>query len=189
MDWKSIVKAVAPTIGAALGGPLGGTALRTIAGILLGDENASEEAIQQAVISASPEMLLSLKKADQEFEKAMRELGIKEQALYVDDTKHARDSHKGDRAVFRLGLAVLSTFALVMGFSMYGAYELLTGGMHVQDMGVVAAVFGFLGTVIGYVAANAQQVVAYFFGSSAGSKQKTDAMSEAVSNMASRKID
>lgn len=183
MDWKNIVKAIAPALGNAIGGPLGGAAMRSIAGALIGDENATEQAIEQAVVNASPDLLLKLKQADQEFEKSMRELGIKEQALYVDDTKHARESHKGDSAVFRLGLAVLVTFMLVMGVSMYGSYQLLIGGLQVKDMGVVAAVFGFLGTVIGYVAANAQQVVAYFFGSSAGSKQKTDAMSAAVANM------
>jgi hypothetical protein len=47
----------------------------------------------------------------------------------------------------------------------------------------VAAVFGFLGTVVGYVAANAQQVVSYFFGSSRGSQDKSAAMAEAIKSL------
>ena len=33
-----------------------------------------------------------------------------------------------------------------------------------------------IGTLIGYVSAKAEQVIAYYFGSSAGSKAKTDIM-------------
>jgi len=34
----------------------------------------------------------------------------------------------------------------------------------------------FAGTLIGYLAANAQQVISYYFGSSAGSDRKTELM-------------
>ncbi|TCG03738.1 hypothetical protein BZM27_46190 [Paraburkholderia steynii] len=40
-------------------------------------------------------------------------------------------------------------------------------------------VAGFVGTVIGYVSANAQQVVGFLYGSIKGSEQKTDAMAAA----------
>ena len=75
-DWKSIVRTVAPVLGTAIGGPLGGLATRTIAGALLGDENATEDQIAAAVQSASPDQLLALKKADEEFKVRMKELDI-----------------------------------------------------------------------------------------------------------------
>lgn len=181
-DWKSVVKTVAPWLGNAIGGPLGGVAMRKLAGAVLGDEDASEDQLAEAIAKATPEQLLAIKNADHEFEKSMRELGIKEQALYVDDTRNARETHKGDPAVFRLGIAVLVTFALVMGVALYGAYEILTGGMQIKEVGMVAAVFGLIGTIVGYVAGNAQQVVAFFFGSSAGSKQKTEAMAASLAS-------
>ena len=182
-DWKSVVKTVAPWLGNAIGGPLGGVVMRKLAGAVLGDENASEDQVAEAIAKATPEQLLAIKKADHEFEKSMRELGIKEQALYVEDTNKAREAHKGDPAVFRLGIAVLVTFAVVMAVALYGAYEILTGGIVVKEIGMVAAVFGLIGSIIGYVAGNAQQVIAFFFGSSAGSKQKTDAIAASLANV------
>jgi len=41
---------------------------------------------------------------------------------------------------------------------------------------------GMIGTLIGYASAKADQVVSYYFGSSASSAKKTEAMSEALSN-------
>ncbi|KAJ3472618.1 hypothetical protein NLI96_g13304 [Meripilus lineatus] len=40
-------------------------------------------------------------------------------------------------------------------------------------------VSGFIGTIIGYVASNATQVVSFYFGSSKGSEQKSEAMATA----------
>ena len=40
-----------------------------------------------------------------------------------------------------------------------------------------------IGTIIGYLAGNAQQVVSFCFGSSRGSKAKTDAMTKAFSDV------
>ena len=56
-------------------------------------------------------------------------------------------------------------------------------GITIKDVSVVAAIAGMVGSVVGYIAANAQQVVGYFFGSSAGSSSKTDAMGDAVSKL------
>jgi hypothetical protein len=49
-----------------------------------------------------------------------------------------------------------------------------------------AIVSALIGTVVGYVAANAQQVVGYFFGSSKGSADKTDALAAAVRGVGQR---
>ena len=80
-------------------------------------------------------------------------------------------------------IAILIMFALTMFASLYGAYQLLIGGLKLADASIVAAVSGFIGSIVGYVAANAQQVVSYFYGSSAGSKQKTDALADSVKNI------
>lgn len=66
--------------------------------------------------------------------------------------------------------------------ALFGSYALLTGNLPINDASVVGMVSGFVGTIIGYAAANAQQVVG-FFGSSAGSSKKTDALSDAFVNM------
>ena len=65
--------------------------------------------------------------------------------------------------------------------SLYGLYKIVSGTVSV-DANLLAAVIGLVGAIIGYFAANAQQVVSYFFGSSAGSAQKSDNISDAINS-------
>ncbi len=75
MDFTQIIKTVAPWIGTALGGPLGGMAVTAAANALgLGDKTT--DAIKAAITGATPEQLLALKEADQNFELQMRSLGF-----------------------------------------------------------------------------------------------------------------
>lgn len=194
MDWKKLITAVAPTIGTALGGPLAGAAVKVLGEQILGVENAGEKAVEAAVLKGlSPEQLVAIKQADNSFAIRMRELDIDlgrlnadTEKAYLADTQDARKAHANDPGVFWLGIAVLVTFTLVMGAVLWGSFELMTGGITVKDVAVVGMVSGLIGTVVGYVAANAQQVVAYFFGSSRGSAAKTDAMAAAVDRLGRR---
>lgn len=180
IDWKETLRTIAPTAATLVGGPLAGTAVKVLSEALLGKPDGTVEEVAGIVQAGlTPEQINAVKAA----EIRLKELDLDEIKAAIADTANARQAHAGDDRVFWLGIAVLLTFAAVMVAVMYGSYQLLVGGLRVQDMGVVAVVFGFLGTVVGYVAANAQQVVAYFFGSSAGSKQKTEAMARAVSRL------
>lgn len=188
LDWKKLVKAVAPTLGTALGGPLAGAAIKVLGDQILGNQDAQESDVAAAVMQGlPPEAIVALKQADQAFAVRMRELEIDVNRLnaetekaYLADVADARDAHHGDLGVFRLGLAIILTFGAVMAAVLWGSFELMTGGIKVPDVAVVATAMGLIGTVVGYVAANAQQVVSYFFGSSRGSKDKTDALAQAV---------
>lgn len=189
MDWKSIVKSVAPILGTTLGGPLAGTAIKVLGETILGDGEATETQVQEALLKGlDPDALVKLKEADQAFAIKMKELDIdvaklqlSEKNMYVSDTQDAR-KYKDDK-VFWLGVVILCTFAGVMCSALFGSYALLTGNLSIKDASVVGMVSGFVGTIIGYAAANAQQVVGFFFGSSAGSSKKTDAISDAFVNM------
>lgn len=75
MDFTQIIKTVAPWIGTALGGPLGGMAV-TAAANALGLGEKTTDAIKAAITGATPEQLLALKEADQNFELQMRSLGF-----------------------------------------------------------------------------------------------------------------
>jgi len=192
-DWKKALGGIAPAIVESLvpGGPLvraGLNAALNAFGVGEADVPDNEQdattLLAQKVQSATPEQLLALKQADNDMAKFMEKIDYKRDALYVEDTQNARAAHGDDNKVFWLGVMVLLTFATVMASALYGSYKIITGGMGTDlDAGIVAAVFGFLGTVVGYVAANAQQVVSFFFGSSRGSKQKTDAMAEAFKGL------
>lgn len=183
MDWKSIVKAVAPTIATALGGPFAGLGVKALSEALLGNSDGTEDQVAEAVLAANPEQLLSIKQADQAFATRMKELDIDLEKNYIADTSDARHVFAENKGVFWLGISVLVTFAAVMVGVLWGSFEILTGGITVKDVAIVATVSGLIGTVVGYVAANAQQVVSYFFGSSRGSADKTAAMSSAISRL------
>lgn len=67
-DWKGIVKTVAPTLATALGGPLAGNATKAIAELFLGKSDASQEELESAIASATPEQLIKLKELDLQFQ-------------------------------------------------------------------------------------------------------------------------
>ena len=75
MDFTAILKTVAPWIGTALGGPLGGMAI-TAAANAMGLGEKTIDAVQGAIMGATPETLLALKEADLNFELQMKSLGF-----------------------------------------------------------------------------------------------------------------
>ena len=101
MDWKSLVSTVAPWIGTALGGPLGGLAVNAI-GSALGLDSKSEDTIKQALAGVTPDQMLALKKADQDFQVTMQAMGFKNietlAQLAVDNTKDARAMQTATRS-------------------------------------------------------------------------------------------
>ncbi|MFN7726299.1 MAG: hypothetical protein ACK5QH_14625 [Rubrivivax sp.] len=166
MDWKKIVGAVAPTLATALGGPLAGMAAAAVSDALLGKPNGTDAEIATALQAGGPDALLRLKQADQAFAVRMQELGIDLERVHANDRADARgrEVKTGDKATPRvLAGLIVGGFLLMVWFVLAGH----VGGL--KDP--VAA--GLIGTLIGYVSAKADQVVSYYFGSSAGSAEKT----------------
>lgn len=159
--WKNIVGTVAPSIATALGGPLAGLAVSAIAGALGLGDGASEEQVAAAVGRATPEQLLALKKAEQEFAVKMRELDVDLERIAVSDRSSARrrESALGD------GWYVKTLASMLIGGFLSMAWAVLTGKV-IPDSTLA-------GTIIGYLSAKAEQVVAYYFGSSSGSTAKS----------------
>lgn len=170
IDWKKIVGAVAPTLATALGGPLAGAAVRTIATQVLGKPEATEEEVEAAIVAADPQILLKLREVDLEFKKAMIDAGIKLEELAAVDRASARDREvkTGDHWTPRILASV------VVGGFLACVYAVLSG--YVQGM-KDPMVAGLVGTLIGYTSAKADQVVSYYFGSSASSKAKDETIS------------
>ena len=165
-DWKSIVGTVAPTIATALGGPLAGLAVKAIAGIFGLGDGATDEEVARAVQGATPEQLLALKKADQEFAVRMRELDVDLERIAASDRDSARVR---ESRVLDMTPKVLATI-IIAGF-LAAAYMVLAGQVEGLKDPITAAL---VGSVIGYVSAKADQVVAYYFGSSASSAKKDE---------------
>ena len=88
--WKDIVSTVAPAIATALGGPLAGLGVAAVGKALGLGDGAGEEDVAAAVLKASPEQLLSVKKAELEFTARMKELDVDLERIAVADRQSAR---------------------------------------------------------------------------------------------------
>lgn len=158
----TILATVAPDLAKAAGTAISGLARKYILEPLGLDTAASDQDIEKALANASPEQYAKLKEANLAFTAKMKELDIKLEEIAALDRASARE-----REVKVGGWAVPSLATLiVMGFFGTVGY-VLSGRVNLSgEQGVI------IGTLIGYVSAKADQVVGYYFGSSAGSESK-----------------
>tara|TARA_B100001093_G_scaffold192641_2_gene185166 strand:- start:1788 stop:2267 length:480 start_codon:yes stop_codon:yes gene_type:complete len=147
---KNIVGAVAPTIGSALGTPLGGMAMGKIAQVL-GVSN-DQKSIQQALQSATPEQMLELKKAEQEFETQMKELDVDIFKLETQDKQHARGMFSKDWTARIIGLCTIGGFL--------GYIFLVTLQPPEQNSEAL------INLVLGYLGGLASAIISFYFGAS-----------------------
>jgi hypothetical protein len=159
----NLVRTVAPTIATALGGPLAGMATRAISEALLGKPDGSEQELLAAGALATPEQLLALKKAEHDFAIKMRELEIDLERISNEDRDSARNREIKTKDWTPRLLAASITF----GYFGVLFYMLTHGLPTTGGSEAMLVMLGTLGTAWG-------GVVAYYFGSSAGSKEKTD---------------
>jgi hypothetical protein len=165
-NWKSIVKAVAPALGTALGGPVGGLAVTALTSVLGIEPDSTEDQIAAAVRTATPEQLLALKNADNQFKIDMERLHINLKEIEYKDRDSARQREIGTSGASRWATPILA--GLVLSGFFWSVWWVFSNG--ISDM--TAASAAFVGTMVGYVSAKADQVVSYYFGSSAGSEGK-----------------
>jgi hypothetical protein len=157
---------VAPTIATALGGPLAGLAAKTLSTVLLGKEDGSEAEIAKALQGASPDQLAAIKKLDADFKTRMAELEIDLERIVAGDRDSARKREiaLGDHTPKILAAAItIGFFGILLWMFVYGVPK---NGNEALLLMLGALQTAFTG------------VIAYYFGSSAGSKAKTDAMSK-----------
>jgi hypothetical protein len=165
----NLVRTVAPSIASAVGGPLAGMATKAISEALLGKPDGSEAELMQAAAKATPEQLLALKKAEQEFEVQMRELDIDLERIAHADRDSARNREIKTKD---LTPKILAGFVTAGYFGVL-FYMLRNGLPQHGGSEAMLVMLGTLGTAWG-------GIMAYYFGSSAGSKEKTDAMNRMV---------
>jgi|TARA_E500000318_G_scaffold105_1_gene140 uncharacterized membrane protein YeaQ/YmgE (transglycosylase-associated protein family) len=147
---KNVVGAVAPTLGTALGGPMGGMAANMIADVLGCPNNP--KAIEQAVQSATPEQMLALKKAEQDFELKMKELEVDVFRMETEDIQDARSRFSGDWTSKILGFITIGGF---MGYIF-----LVTLQPPEQNSEAL------INLVLGYLGGLASAVISFYFGAS-----------------------
>lgn len=157
---------VAPTIATALGGPLAGVAVRTLSNALLGHENGSEADVKEALEAASPEQLAQIKQIDAQFKVRMKELDIDLERIASGDRDSARKMQMANNDWIPRLLAVMIT----VGF--FGILVwMLMKGMPQTGTEALLMMLGALGTAW-------TGVINFYYGSSAGSKQKNDLLAQ-----------
>ena len=164
-DWKKLVGAVAPALGTALGGPLGGLAVAAISDALLGRSDGTDGDIAEALRVGGTDALLKLKQADQAFTERMRELDIDLERIHQSDRASAREREIGTRDSWTPRLLAVAVTAGFFGV----LWWLLAYGQPERGGDAMLVMLGSLGTA--WIS-----IVAYYFGSSAGSARKTDMM-------------
>jgi len=167
-DWKATIKTVAPGIATALGGPLAGLAVSAI-GNALGVSEPTQEKIQAAIAGAMPEDMLKLKTAEEQFQVQMKQLDIDLEKISGDDRASARSREIAvkDRTPAHLAYIVIAGF-----FAMSGALIYYIVAQPDQIAKIPQSGWLLIGSVYGYLAAEAKSAANYYFGSSSGSKEK-----------------
>ncbi|MAW81073.1 MAG: hypothetical protein CMI63_12620 [Parvularcula sp.] len=158
---KRAIARTAPSLARALGGPLAGAAVEQLSRAIFGDAAVDEEALADALAAATPEQLLAIKKAEQDFQLALRRAGIEELRIDAADRASARERQikMNDWTPSVLGAFVILGFFAVLGFMVA---KKLPAGAETE-----------FSIMLGALATMTAAVVNYFFGSSAGSREKT----------------
>lgn len=149
----STLAAVAPSIATAFGGPVAGLAVKAIEGVFGLDSTGDKNAAMQAIAGATPDQILALKKADNDFAVQMRQLDIDLEKISAGDRDSARrrevDSHDSWTPRLLAGLIVMA----------YAAVQWYILG-HVIEQGMREIVLRSLGTIDGAL----MLVLSYYFG-------------------------
>ena len=155
---------IAPTIATAIGGPVAGMAVKALAGALGLSQDSSTDDVQTALLTATPEQLAAIKKVDADFKVQMKELDIDLEKIAAGDRDSARNMQMHTNDWIPRAMAIMVTF----GF--FGILTwLLTKGVPPTGSETLIYMLGALGTAW-------TGIVQFYFGSSAGSKAKTDAL-------------
>jgi len=161
MEW---LKQIAPTIATALGGPLAGMAVSAISKAVGVDEDKVQDLISSNKMT--PDQIAQVKLAEIELKRQENELGLNFESLAVDDRKSAREMQATARSIVPPGLAAIVT----LGF--FGIMVMMLLGKVDSNNPAILMMLGSLGTAW-------TGIIAYYFGSSAGSQAKTDLLSKA----------
>jgi hypothetical protein len=153
MDW---LKQIAPTIATALGGPLAGLAVDAISKAVGIDPKDVNKTIADGKLTA--DQIAQIKTAELAMAARAQELGLDFEKIAVDDRKSAREM----QATTQSYIPGLMAIAVTIGF-----FGILIGLMteHFKTSDALMLMLGSLGTAW-------TGIIAFYFGSSAGSQAK-----------------
>lgn len=173
-DWKRLVAGIAPVLGTALGGPLIGAAVGQIGSVLLGNPSATEDQIAEAMRGGlSGEQIVALKEADIAFLTRMRELDIDVEKLNADTEKaylqDVQDARARQVATKDPTPQVILAVLFVLWAGTFIAFYTLPLPADEFLRALIVRAYATIETGL-------TGAIAYFIGSSRGSKQSGDAV-------------
>jgi hypothetical protein len=143
---------------------MAGLAVKTLSNVLLGHEEGTEDDLGKALSGATPEQLANIKQIDADFKTRMKELDIDLERISAGD----RDSARKMQMETKDWVPKVLALAITIGF--FGILVwMLVNGMPPSGTEALLMMLGALGTAW-------TGVVNFYYGSSAGSKAKTDAL-------------
>ena len=153
MDW---LKQIAPTIATALGGPLAGLAVEAVSKAIGIDPKDVTQTIAEGKLSA--DQIAQIKTAEIAMATRAQEMGLDFEKIAVDDRKSARQMQSTTQSYIPGIMAI----AVTIGF-----FGILIGLMteHFKTSDALMLMLGSLGTAW-------TGIIAFYFGSSAGSQAK-----------------
>lgn len=180
-DWKKTLQAVAPTLATALAGPLAGAAVSALGNAILGKPDATIEDIGTAIASGqlTPEQMVAMQQADIAFKTRMAEIGLDLSKLEIqadaDVMKDIQDARA--RQVATKDYMPQIIFGLLLMVYVVEVMMFFYGKMPEDDYTRALMTRAFATVETGLTGA-----IAYFLGSSRGSKTANDT----VRNIASK---
>jgi len=161
MNW---LEQIAPTIASAFGGPLAGLAVSAVSKALGIDESKVDEIIKSGKLSA--DQIAQIKLAEIELQKQAASLGLNFEQLAVNDRASARTMQSTTKSFVPAVLAMLVT----LGF--FGILCALMFG-YATKSDELMIMLGSLGTAW-------TGIIAFYFGSSAGSQRKDELLHQST---------
>lgn len=164
MDWLGTLKTVAPTVASALGGPLAGAAVTALANVIGGEPTAKavQSAIEDGKLTA--EQVAEIKKLEIQYQAQEKEMGFKFAELAFQDRDSARKANvAGGTQKYLFWLSIL-LLVVCIGSEVYVLFNGLPQGA--SEL--------VIGRVLGLLDSAAMLVLSYWYGTSAGSAQKTE---------------
>lgn len=159
---NDFLKTLAPLLGTALGGPLGGAAASFIAdklGLDTNDVKSINDVLNSGKLSA--DQIASVKLAEIDFQKFLESNKIKIEEIAALDRNSAREMVKATRST----VPAVLTYLLTLGF--FGVLGAMFYFPELKESAPLMIMLGSLGTAW-------TGSCSFWFGTTAGSKDKTD---------------
>lgn len=172
-DWKKTLGTVAPVLATAFGGPLAGVATKMAAEALGLPTGASESDVAAAVQSGDTQVLVKLKEVEAQFRRDMKALEVDVHRIDAQDRGSARmlATMRGTGPHVILSTVFVGGFFVVFGLFINALFD---------GIALPQEFVALISALIGIMSAAVTQIMNFWFGSSSGSKEKTQQLAGAI---------